>query len=199
MPQAVTTIQRTSGGQFVPGQSGNPLGRPNGVVYPGDLIPGLRALNDDGSAKFTRANLEEIVADPKTGPALGIAVQWLVDCMNDGERWVIGKDGELKPAGLDPVPSRVREALSDRLEGKPLVRIQSERKPMREPQEIENDMVKMIEANPTSLASLELRPGLLEKLRRGGPFLERMRPLLKVHAPDLLKQVDELAPVAATL
>ena len=193
-PNSLKNLER---GRWKPGQSSNPTGRAKGVVYPSELLDGLLAMDDDGAPRYTQADLEAIVEDKDAAPALVIAARWLIDGMKSGERWVVGKDGKLQPAALDPTPSRVRESLADRLEGKPVQKLQIERKTVRTPNEINDDFVRMLEAHPTSLASLELRPQLLEQFRGRGPFLQRMRPLLEVHAPDLLKQIDNLAPIQA--
>lgn len=191
MSHNVNSLKNLERGRWKSGQSGNPSGRPKGCVFPGDVIPGLLALHDDGvTPRYTRADLEAIVEDEGSAPVLIIASRWLLDSMADGKRWAVGRDGTLKPAGLDPIPSRVREALSDRTEGKPVVRMQIERTEPRKPAEIEGDLIKLIEDNPTMLADTRTWPSLLPQLEQGGPFLERLRPLLKIHAPVLLERAD---------
>lgn len=106
-----------------PGQSGNPSGKPAGTVYPTNLINGLLALHPDGSPKHTQADIQSIVDSPDSPPVMVIAARWVIDSMRCGERWVAGKGGELKPAALDPTPLRARESLSDRIEGKPIARV----------------------------------------------------------------------------
>ena len=101
------SLKNLERGRWLPGQSGNPTGRAKGVVYPSELLHGLLAMDDDGTPKYTRSDLEKIVEDENSAPALVIAAQWILDGMRDGQRWIMGKDGELKPAALDPTPARV--------------------------------------------------------------------------------------------
>ncbi|MEE9130612.1 MAG: DUF5681 domain-containing protein [Phycisphaerales bacterium] len=178
-------------GRWKPGQSGNPTGRAKGTVYPSELLHGLLAMDDDGTPKYTRGDLEKIVEDENAAPALVIAARWIIDGMRDGQRWVVGKDGKLQPAALDPTPSRVRESLADRLEGKPVQKLQVQSdQDSRTPKDWENEIVKLIESNPTILASVEIWATLLPRLAEGGDLIERLRPLLEVHAPGLLEQAD---------
>ena len=143
-------------GRWKPGQSGNPTGRAKGVVYPSELLHGLLAMGDDGvTPKFTKADLEKIVADENAAPARVIAAQSIIDAMLDGKRHVRSKSGELKLGALDPTPSRVRESLADRLEGKPVQKLQVERKPIRPPAEIHADLVATLARALVSLPPAE--------------------------------------------
>ena len=105
------------------GQAGNPYGRKPGVVWVSEHVSSLLAENADGSPRYTKADLEQIVGDEKESPARIIAARWVLTCMLDGRRWVVDRDGKLKPAALDPEPGRAIERLTDRLEGKPEVRV----------------------------------------------------------------------------
>ncbi len=149
------SLKNLERGHWKPGQSGNPTGRAKGVVYPSELLHGLLAMDDDGTPKYTRGDLEKIVEDENAAPALVIAARWILDGMRDGQRWIMGKDGELKPAALDPTPSRVRESLADRLEGKPVQKLQLERKPIRPPAEIHADLVATLARALVSLPPAE--------------------------------------------
>ena len=103
-PNSLRNLER---GRWKPGQSGNPTGRAKGVVYPSELLHGLLAMDDDGKPRYTRADLEKIVEDEKSAPALVIAAQSLLDGMMDGKRYVVGKDGKPHATTLDPTPARV--------------------------------------------------------------------------------------------
>ena len=151
-PNSLKNLER---GRWRPGQSGNPAGRAKGVVYPSELLDGLLAMDDDGAPRYTQADLEAIVEDKDAAPALVIAARWLIDGMKSGERWILGKNGELRPAALDPTPSRVRESLADRLEGKPVQKLQLERKPIRPPAEIHADLVATLARALVSLPPAE--------------------------------------------
>ena len=186
----VNSLKNLERGRWKPGQSGNPTGRAKGVVYPSELLHGLLAMDDDGTPNYTRADLEKIVEDENAAPALVIAARWILDGMRDGQRWVVGKDGKLQPAALDPTPSRVRVELADRLEGKPVQKLQIERERIPTPEECADNIVEMIEAHPTMLANTTTWPDLLRTLREDGYLLQRMRPLLEVNAPGLLAMFD---------
>ncbi len=151
-PNSLKNLER---GRWKPGQSGNPTGRAKGVVYPSELLDGLLAMDDDGAPRYTQADLEAIVEDKDAAPALVIAARWLIDGMKSGERWVLGKNGELRPAALDPTPSRVRESLADRLEGKPVQKLQVERERIRTPAEINADLVPLLAKALVSLPPAE--------------------------------------------
>lgn len=188
-PNSLKNLER---GRWKVGQSGNPSGRPKGVVYPSELLHGLLAMDDDGTPKYTRADLEKIVEDENAAPALVIAARWLLDSMADGKRWCVGKDGKLRPAALDPTPSRVRESLADRLEGKPVQKLQVEREPARTPDELRDDLFRMLEKSPALLAVPEMWPMLLPMLRSDPAFVQQLRPLLEVHAPGLLEVIEPI-------
>lgn len=151
-PNSLKNLER---GRWKPGQSGNPTGRAKGVVYPSELLHGLLAMDDDGTPRYTRSDLEKIVEDENAAPALVIAARWILDGMRDGQRWILGKDGELKPAALDPTPSRVRVELADRLEGKPVQKLQVERERIRTPAEINADLVPLLARALVSLPPAE--------------------------------------------
>ena len=151
-PNSLKNLER---GRWKPGQSGNPTGRAKGTVYPSELLHGLLAMDDDGTPKYTRSDLEKIVEDENAAPALVIAARWILDGMRDGQRWVVGKGGKLQPAALDPTPSRVRESLADRLEGKPVQKLQVERKPIRPPAEIHADLMTVLAKALVSLPPAE--------------------------------------------
>lgn len=186
-PNSLKNLER---GRWKPGQSGNPTGRAKGVVYPSELLHGLLAMDDDGTPNYTRADLEKIVEDENAAPALVIAARWIIDGMKDGQRWVVGKDGKLQPAALDPTPSRVRESLADRLEGKPVQKVQVKSEPVRTPDELIDDLARLIEETPALLEQATLWPSLSSMLRVDRDLVQRLRPLLEAHAPGLLEVVE---------
>lgn len=186
-PNSLKNLER---GRWKPGQSGNPTGRAKGVVYPSELLHGLLAMDEDGTPNYTRADLEKIVEDENAAPALVIAARWILDGMRDGQRWVVGKDGRLQPAALDPTPSRVRVELADRLEGKPVQKLQVEREPVRTPDEITDEFARLMEKEPVLLAQAELWPSILHMCRGDRDLVKRLRPLMEVHAPGLLEVIE---------
>ncbi len=102
-----------------PGQSGCPSGQRASGAYVAEWRNAMLGENDDGTARYTRADLEAVVADDAAPPAKIIAAVWILNCMKTGQNWVIGKDGKLMPARIDSEPGRERERLMDRIEGKP--------------------------------------------------------------------------------
>ena len=193
------SLKNLERGRWVPGQSGNPTGRPKGLVYPSELLHGLLAMDDDGTPKYTRADLEKIVEDEDAAPALVIAARWILDGMRDGQRWVVGKDGKLQPAALDPTPSRVRVELADRLEGKPVQKIAVQQTPTPTPQECEDNIVATIESHPELLSEAAAWPSIEKIIREGGPLLERLRPVFLHHVPKLLESAESVEVEASVL
>ncbi len=147
-------------------------------------------MDDDGTPKYTRGDLEKIVEDENAAPALVIAARWIIDGMRDGQRWVVGKDGKLQPAALDPTPSRVRESLADRLEGKPVQKVEVGHQPQVTAEELTDEFARLIEKSPGLLAQPGLWSALLKMLRGDRALVKRLRPLLQVHAPGLLEVIE---------
>lgn len=146
--------------RWKPGQSGNPSGRPRGMVYPSELLAGLLAMNDDGTPRHTKSDIQAIVDSDDSAPALVIAARWILDGMSDGQRWVLGKDGELRPTALDPTPSRVRESLADRLEGKPIARVAIETKEVLDPDAARLRLIETFAALPDEVRAALIADGL---------------------------------------
>ena len=176
--------------RWKPGQSGNPSGRPKGHVYPSNFLAGLLALHDDGTPKYTEADLEAILKDPAAAPAMKLACRWIVTGLKSGERWVLGKDGKLKPGALDPTPLRALESLADRQEGRPTMKLEIQQKPVRTPQEIEDELAATIEAHPEAMSDPRAWPTLTKIIRDGGPLLRRLRPLWVRRVPKLLESAE---------
>lgn len=181
------------------GQSGNPSGRARGHVYASELLSKLLSLNDDGSPKFTEADLNAILDDPEEAPVRKLACRWIVTGLKSGERWCVGKNGELRPAAMDPLPLRACESLADRIEGKSAMRIEIEHTPLRTPAECDDEIMATIEAHPELLDSPGVWPSLEKIIRQRGYLLERLRPLLLCHVPKLLESVEAEPPERARL
>ena len=133
-----------------PGQAGNPDGRKPGVVYVSEHVSSLLAESADGTPRYTKADLEKIVGDEKEAPGRVIAARWVLTCMADGRRWVVDRDGKLKPAALDPEPGRAIERLTDRLEGKPTQTLRVEQ-PTADPTELLAELREILAADPALL------------------------------------------------
>ena len=143
-----------------PGQSGCPSGQRASGAYVAEWRNAMLAVNDDGTARYTRADLEAVVADDAAPPAKIIAAAWILNCMRTGQNWVIGKDGEPIPARMDTEPGRERERLMDRTEGKPMQHVVIEPAPARTPDEIMAQIRAFEAAHPELLQQQPERPAL---------------------------------------
>ncbi len=93
-----------------PGQSGNPAGRARGSVYISECLNALLIVDGDDRPRYTKADLERIVADDDAAPAMVIAARRILSAM---------RDGKLPRGGADPEPGRDFDRIADRIEGKP--------------------------------------------------------------------------------
>ncbi|MCH8153447.1 MAG: hypothetical protein IH830_13870 [Planctomycetes bacterium] len=93
-----------------PGQSGNPAGRARGGAYISEWLNALLIVDGDGRPRYTKADLERIVADDDAAPAMVIAARRILSAM---------RDGKLPRGGADPEPGRDFDRIADRIEGKP--------------------------------------------------------------------------------
>ena len=93
-----------------PGQSGNPAGRARGGAYISECLNALLIVDGDGRPRYTKADLERIVADDDAAPAMVIAALRSLSAM---------RDGKLPRGGADPEPGRDFDRIADRIEGKP--------------------------------------------------------------------------------
>ncbi len=143
-----------------PGQSGCPSGQRASGAYVAEWRNAMLGVNDDGTARYTRADLEAVVADDAAPPAKIIAAVWILNCMKTGQNWVIGKDGEPIPARMDTEPGRERERLMDRTEGKPMQHVVIEPAPARTPDEIMAQIRAFEAAHPELLQQQPERPAL---------------------------------------
>ncbi len=109
-----------------PGQSGNPAGRAQGGAYISECLSALLIVRDDGTPKYTKADIERIAEDLQSAPAMVIAARRIISAM---------KDGKLPRGGADPEPGRDFDRIADRIEGKPTITIRQE-EPQRPPAEI---------------------------------------------------------------
>ena len=110
-----------------PGQSGNPAGRARGGAYISEWLNALLIMDGDGRPRYTKADLERIVADDDAAPAMVIASRRILSAM---------RDGKLPRGGADPEPGRDFDRIADRIEGKPAQHIMVEAPPQRTPAEI---------------------------------------------------------------
>lgn len=156
-----------------PGQSGNPAGRIPGRVYVTEHVSSLLGYDRNGNPKYSKADLEAIVADDDADVSQSIAAAWLLTAMKTGENWCVGKNGELLPARIDSEPGRDRERLMDRFEGKPAVTVTHRQEAVPELSELHDQLSALIDANP-GLRSL--LPQALTQATSGGHSLGGRKP-----------------------
>ncbi len=125
-----------------PGQSGNPAGRARGGAYISEWLNALLIVDGDGRPRYTKADLERIVADDDAAPAMVIAARRILSAM---------RDGKLPRGGADPEPGRDFDRIADRTEGKPTVTIKHEAPPQRTPEEILEEIRALEAAHPELL------------------------------------------------
>ncbi len=179
-----------------PGQSGCPSGQRASGAYVAEWRNAMLAVNDDGTARYTRADLEAVVADDAAPPAKIIAARWILNCMKSGENWVIGKGGEPLPARMDAEPGRERERLMDRTEGKPTITIRQE-KPIRPPADILDEMVALYEQHPELLE--RCWPMILRECNEHPTMRDRLLPVIAKHNPDLARALEPVETTAKVL
>ena len=131
-----------------PGQSGCPGGQRTDGAYIAEWRNAMLAVNDDGTPRYTKADIEAVVDDAASPPAKIIAARQLLNCMKSGENWIVGKDGELMPARIDSEPGRERERVEDRMEGKPVQHLKVTQQPP-SLQSLEAELRTMVAQDPT--------------------------------------------------
>lgn len=105
---------------FPPGQSGCPGGSRRGGAWISEWVNTMLGENDDGTGRYTNADLDSVLADDAAPLAKKVAAVIVLNSLKTGENWVIGKGGELLSARMDPGPGIERERIMDRIEGKPV-------------------------------------------------------------------------------
>ncbi len=179
-----------------PGQSGCPSGQRASGAYVAEWRNAMLGVNDDGTARYTRADLEAVVADDAAPPAKIIAARWILNCMKSSEVWVAGKDGEPVPARMDTEPGRERERLMDRTEGRPTITIRRE-EPIRTPADILDEMVTLYEQHPELLE--RCWPMILRECNEHPEMRKRLLPVIEKHHPDLAKALEPVETTAVVV
>ncbi|MCH8343025.1 MAG: hypothetical protein IH983_03460 [Planctomycetes bacterium] len=178
-----------------PGQSGCPQ-RNNGA-YISEWRTAMLGVKDDGTARYTKADLERIVSDDAAPPAKVIAARWILNCMKSGENWVIGKDGKPMPARIDSEPGRERERLMDRMEGKPPQQLIIQHQPAEKPAVLADELVALLDQQPELVD--QVWPRLLRACNDEPMLRERLLPVLKKHHPDLARSLEPVETTAVAV
>ncbi len=115
-PQSLKNLTPRKSGQFQR-KGGNPRKR-RVTIRMGEML----------DAGVTVADLEVLVRNPNNLAVEMIAAQVLLTACTDPKRFVIGKDGKLRPAARDPECGRAADRVMDRLEGRAPQRIEVTRR-----------------------------------------------------------------------
>jgi hypothetical protein len=123
----------------------------------------VQELNDllhigvDGAPRYTVAELEEVVKDPTQPPSRILAAWRVLSACRDGRRYVKDKHGNVFEAGSDPEPGRDFDRIVDRMEGKPVARIEHESGPNRSMDQIRSELLRLVDKNPQLVAMLQMK------------------------------------------
>jgi hypothetical protein len=123
----------------------------------------VQELNDllhigvDGVPRYTVAELEEVVKDPTQPPSRILAARRVLSACRDGRRYVKDKHGNVFEAGSDPEPGRDFDRIVDRMEGKPVARIEHESGPNRSMDQIRSELLRLVDKNPQLVAMLQMK------------------------------------------
>jgi hypothetical protein len=139
---------------WTPGESGNPAGRRAAGAYLSEHLAALMIEYQDGTPKYTRADLEAICEDPAAAPAKVIAARRVLGAMKDEGRFALDRRGKAHPAGTDPELGRDFDRIADRTEGKPIQSVRVEHVQDRPIAEIIADIQKLLAADPELAALL---------------------------------------------
>ena len=108
------------------------------------------------------AELQEIVSDPEQPPSRILAARRILSACRDGTRYVKDKHGNVFPAGSDPEPGRDFDRIADRLEGKPMVRVEHESGPKRTQEQVQAELLRLYHKHPELLSILQQKDQPLE-------------------------------------
>jgi hypothetical protein len=128
----------------------HPRGRQSVVQSLNDLLH----VKVDGTPRFSQAQLQKIVSDPSEPPSRVLAARRILSACRDGTRYVKDKHGNVFPAGSDPEPGRDFDRICDRLEGKPMVRVEHESGPQRSAQQVQQELLRLVAKHPQLLGML---------------------------------------------
>ena len=131
----------------------HPRGRQSVTVELNDLLH----IQTDGTPRYTVAQLEEVVKDASQPPARILAARRVLSACRDGRRYVKDKHGNVFEAGSDPEPGRDFDRIVDRMEGKPLARVEHDTGPNRNAEQIKAELLRLVSANPQLLGILQMK------------------------------------------
>lgn len=136
----------------------HPRGRQSVVQSLNDLLH----VQVDGKPRYSMAELQEIVSDPEQPPSRILAARRILSACRDGTRYVKDKHGNVFPAGSDPEPGRDFDRIADRLEGKPMVRVEHESGPKRTQEQVQAELLRLCHKHPELLSILQQKEQPLE-------------------------------------
>jgi hypothetical protein len=81
----------------------------------------------------------------------------VLSACRDGRRYVKDKHGNVFEAGSDPEPGRDFDRIVDRMEGKPVARIEHESGPNRSMDQIRSELLRLVDKHPQLVAMLQMK------------------------------------------
>lgn len=147
----------------------------------------LGAEDQDGQALYPEAELRAIIQDPRSAHAKVIAAQEILRARLEG----------FDKIGRVPQAANSIDRIIDRTDGKPTQRIEVTRPKDRTLEELGDDLVRLLTENPALLDSVRVQVELVSVARQLPALKQRLRPLLEVHAPEMLPALETTATVIA--
>lgn len=142
----------------------HPRGRQSVVQSLNDLLH----VKVDGTPRYSQAELQRIVSDPDEPASRVLAARRILSACRDGTRYVKDKHGNVFPAGSDPEPGRDFDRICDRLEGKPMVRVEHESGPQRTQQQVQQELLRLVAKHPQLLGMLAQKVDAPKEIIDGG-------------------------------
>lgn len=190
MSEELASIERVEqgsrAGQWLPGVSGNPAGRPTAGASYREWLNALNSVDGKGQAKYTDADLAVIASDEKAQLAKRRAAQtWI-------RSGALGFGTSGRPLAGDDL-----DRIADRTEGLPIKRVEMSVETVVKPADLGADAIALIRQDPRLIRPLW--PRLLAMTRYAPTIREQLRPILQQHAPDLAAALDTVDTTAREL
>ena len=144
------------------------------IYHPRGRQSVVQSLNDllhvkvDGTPRYSQAELSRIVSDPDEPASRVLAARRILSACRDGTRYVKDKHGNVFPAGSDPEPGRDFDRICDRLEGKPMVRVEHESGPQRTQAQVQQELLRLVAKHPQLLGMLAQKVDAPKEIIDGG-------------------------------
>lgn len=144
----------------------------------------LSEENEDGTTRFSEADLKAIVKDPKAPHPKVIASQELLRSRLEG----FDRSGRV-PKAADTI-----NRILDRDIGKPKITVEIE-PPLRTRDSFESELIEFFSDHPILLDESQMILSLMAVARKSPLFTKGIRPVLAQHRPALLETLDQAVSV----